>query len=109
MHLAGCRRFWYWAVAGWLVTFSFVGAASIGLFVLPVAALVTVLVARATRTRAEPLGAFVGAGAVCFVIAWIQREPGGFDSRRWLGAGLVLTAAGLAGHALLARRFAPRA
>ena len=107
-HLAGSRRFWVWALAGWLVTFSFVGAASIGLFLLPLAALVTALVARSTRTRAEPLGALVGAGAVCFVIALIQREPGGFDARSWLAAAIVLTAVGLAGYAVLGRRIVPR-
>jgi hypothetical protein len=109
MYLAGCRRFWFWALAGWLVAFSVVGAASIGLFALPVAALATVFAARATRGRAEPLGALVGAAAVCFIIAWIQRAPGGFDSRSWLVAGAVLAAVGFGGYALLARRLAPRA
>jgi hypothetical protein len=109
MHFAGCRRFWYWALAGWLVTFSLVAAASIGLFVLPVAALVTVLVARSTRSRAEALGALVGAGGVCFVIAWIQRGPEGFDARSWLAAGIALTAVGLAGYSVATRRLAPRA
>lgn len=109
MHLTGCGRFWLWAVAGGLVTFSLVAAASIGLFVLPVAAVATALVARSTRARAEPFGALVGAGAICFLIAWIQRAPGGFDSRSWLVAGTVLAALGLAGYALLARRLAPPA
>jgi hypothetical protein len=109
MHLAGCGRFWLWALAGALVTFSLIAAASIGLFVLPVAALVTALVARSTRLAAETLGALVGAGAICLVIAWLQRAPGGFDWRPWLVAGTVLAALGIAGYGLLGRRFAPPA
>jgi hypothetical protein len=109
MHLAGCGRFWLWAVAGALVTFSFVAAASIGLLILPFAALATAFIARSTRDRAEPLGALVGAAAICFLIAWLQRGPGGFDSRPWLAAGILLAGAGLAGYTLFARRLAPRA
>jgi hypothetical protein len=109
MHLAGRVRFWLWAAAGALVTFSLVAAASIGLFVLPVAALTTALVARSTRSRAEPLGGLVGAGAVCLLIAWLQRAPGGFDWRPWLVAGLLLAGLGVTGYGLLARRFAPPA
>lgn len=107
MHLVGCARFWLWAVAGAFVTLSFVGAASIGLLVLPVAVLTTGFVARKTRARAEPLGAFVGAASICFFVAWVQRAPGGFDSRPWLVAGIVLAGAGVVGYGLLARRFAP--
>lgn len=109
MHLWGCGRFWLWAFAGGLVTFSVVAAASIGLFVLPIAALATAFVARSTRGRAEPFGALVGAAAVCFLIAWIQRAPGGFDSRPWLVAGVVLALLGLGGYAMLGRRLAPPA
>jgi hypothetical protein len=109
MHLAGCGRFWLWAVAGALVSFSLVAAASIGFLVLPVAAVALALVARATRSRAEPFGALVGAGAICFLIAWIQRAPGGFDSRSWLLAGSMLAVVGLFGYSLLARRLAPPA
>jgi hypothetical protein len=109
MHLAGCGRFWLWAVAGGLVTFAFVAALSIGVFVLPFAAVATFFVARSTRSRAEPLGAFVGAASICFLIAWIQRDPGGFDSRSWLVAGIVLASLGIGGYALLGRRLAPPA
>jgi hypothetical protein len=109
MRLTATVRFWLWAVAGALVTFSLVAAASIGLFVLPVAALATALVARRTRARAEPLGALVGAGAICLLIAWLQRAPGGFDWRPWLVAGAILAGLGVAGYGLLVRRVAPRA
>jgi hypothetical protein len=87
MHLLGCGRFWLWAIAGALVTFSFVAAASIGLLILPFAALATVFIARSTRDRAEPLGSLVGAASICFLIAWLQRAPGGFDARPWVRRG----------------------
>jgi hypothetical protein len=109
MHVAGCGRFWLWSVAGALVTFSLVAAASIGLLILPFAAVAMFFVARGTRGRAEPLGALVGAASICFVIAWLQRAPGGFDSRPWLVAGIALAVGGIAGYALLGRRLAPRA
>ena len=109
MHLVGCGRFWLWAIAGALVTFSFVAAASIGLVVLPFAALATVFIARSTRNRAEVFGAPVGAAAICFLIAWLQRAPGGFDSRPWLAAGILLAGAGIAGYSLFTHRFAPPA
>jgi hypothetical protein len=109
MHLAGCGRFWLWSVAGALVTFALVAALSIGIFILPFAVLAVLVVSRRTRDRAEMLGALVGAGAVCGVIAWIQREPGAFDARHWLIAAVVLAVTGIAGYALLGRRFAPRA
>ena len=107
MHLAGCGRFWLWAVAGAAVAFAIIAAASIGLFVLPLAIVVTVLAARSTRRRIEALGGLVGAAIICFLIAWLQRGPGGFDSRPWLAAGVVLAAAGVAGYAVLTRRLAP--
>jgi apolipoprotein N-acyltransferase len=109
MHLAGCGRFWLWSLAGALVTFALLAAASIGIFVLPFAVLVLFFLSRRTRDRAELLGALVGAGAVCAAIAWIQREPGGFDASHWLLAAVVLAVAGIAGYALLGRRPAPRA
>ena len=109
MHVTGCGRFWLWSLAGALVTFSLVAAASVGFFVLPFAALALFFVVPRTRNRAEMLGALVGAVAVCFAIAWIQRAPGGFDAQPWLVAGIVLTVAGLAGYAVFQRRLAPPA
>jgi hypothetical protein len=109
MHLVPCGRFWLWAIAGALVTFSFVAAASIGLLILPFAALATAFIARSTRDRSEPPGALVGAAAICFLNAWLQRAPGGYDSRPWLAAGILLAAVGVAGSAHLTRRLAPPA
>ena len=109
MHVTGCWRFWAWSLAGALVTFSLIAAASIGFLVLPFAALALFFLVPRTRNRAEMLGGLVGAAAVCFAIAWIQRGPGGFDGRSWLVAGVALAVAGLAGYAVFARRLAPPA
>jgi hypothetical protein len=108
-HLAGCGRFWLWSVAGALVAFSLIAAASIGLFTLPVAAAVAVLAVRRTRRRAELLGAFVGTGAVCGLIALLQRGPGSLDATPWIVAAVAFAAVGIGGYAVLGRRFAPRA
>ena len=108
-HLAGCGRFWLWAVAGALVAFSLLAAASIGLFILPMAGLATVLAARRTRGRAEMLGVCVGAGAVCGLIALLQRGPGSLDATPWLVAAVLFAATGIVGYAVLGPRLAPRA
>jgi hypothetical protein len=108
-HLVGCTRFWLWAVAGALVSFSLIAAASIGLFVLPVAALAIFFAVRRTRSRAEILGVFVGAGAICALIALLQRGPDSLDATPWIVAAVVFAAIGVVGYAVLERRLAPRA
>jgi hypothetical protein len=109
MHLAGWGRFWLWAVAGALVAFSVIAAASIGLFVLPVAALAVVLAVRRTGRRTEMMGAFPGAGGVCALIAPLQRGPGSLDATPWIVAACVLAAVGIAGFALSRCRLASQA
>ena len=109
MQLAGCGRFWLWSLAGALVAFALLAAASIGFLVLPFALIGLFLATRKTRDRAEMLGALAGAGAVCGAIAWIQRGPGGLDATGWLIAGAILALCGIAGYALLGRRPASRA
>jgi hypothetical protein len=109
MHLAGCGRFWLWSLSGALVTFSVLAAASIGIFVLPLAVVVSALTARRTRRRAELLGALVGAGANFGLIAFLQRGSGDLDARPWLVAGIALVGAGIATFALLDRWPARRA
>lgn len=96
-------------MAGAFVAFSVVAAASIGLFILPVGALLTFLAFRRTRDRAEMLGAFVGTGGVCGLIALLQRGPGSLDATPWIVAAVGFAAAGVVGYALLERRPAPRA
>jgi predicted membrane metal-binding protein len=110
MHLAGCGRFWLWAVAGALITFSVVAVASIGLFILPVAVLATAFVARKTRRRADALGVLPGAASICFLIAGLHLgDEGGADARPWFVTGVLLAAVGTAGYAFVTRRLAPRA
>jgi hypothetical protein len=110
MRLAGCGRFWLWAVAGALITFSVVSVASIGLFIFPFAVLATAFVARKTRHRADALGVLLGAASICFLIAGLQvGDGGGADARPWFVAGVVLAPIATAGYAFVTRRLAPRA
>jgi hypothetical protein len=109
MHALGCARFWLWALAGALLAFSIVGAASIGLFVLPFAVIAFVFAARATRNRVELLGLLAGVAAICFAIGLIQLGGGGLDPRPWFAASVVLGFLGVGGFALLGRGLAPRA
>jgi hypothetical protein len=109
MHALGCARFWLWALAGALLAFAVVGAASVGLFVLPFAVIAFVFAARAMRNRAELLGVLAGVAAICLLIGLIQLGGGGLDPRPWFGAALVLGLLGVGGFALAGRGFAPRA
>jgi hypothetical protein len=106
-HVARCGGFWLWGLAGALVTLTVVGAASIGIFVLPAAVLVLWLAARSSRLWPEALGGLAGAAAICFAIAWIQWEPGGLEATPWLVAGAVLGSLAVGGYALAARRLSP--
>jgi hypothetical protein len=58
----GWRAFGAWVLPGALLTFCLVSAASIGLFLLPVAVAVCVLVGRRFNFGAEALGFMAGAG-----------------------------------------------
>ena len=93
-----------WALAGAVVTFAVLTAASIGLFVLP-AAVVTLVIA---LRRSDAWPAFgIGVGAVLLFIAAIHRGPDAVDAWPWLVAGLAFSVAGAA--ATLHRLRGPRA
>jgi hypothetical protein len=108
MHRSSCARFWLWALAGGLFTFSLLAAASIGLFVMPLAFGAIWLAAASGRTWPESLGVLAGAAVVCFLIAYIQRHQDPVDARPWLAAGFVLGILGVAGYVALARRIPNR-
>lgn len=66
---AGWRSLAEWAAAFGLLTIAVLGAASIGMFVLPFAAGALFLVARRDRAWPEaPLGALIGIGALCLFV-----------------------------------------
>jgi len=129
IRLSGWRGFAAWAFAGALVFFSILGSASIGLFVLPVALLTALLVARHTSWSPELLGTAAGAGIVCLLVGLLAQGDaacpengflslsrgeaeagcGGVDASAWSVAGGLLLVLSIAAHAMirLARRRRP--
>jgi len=99
MRREGWLVFAAWVLAGALLVFSLLSAASIGLFVLPVAAIAVWLALRFGRTWPETLGIVSGVGAVCLLIALLSR-----DAMPWLVAGVALLTAGVVAYALARRR-----
>jgi hypothetical protein len=120
----GWRWFGAWALAGAFVVFAVLAGFSIGLFLLPLAIVGVVLIARRARRWPETLGTLAGAGAVVLLLgAGHARdyEPcpegtvvlppgetewscGGAAPLPWLISGGILVAVGLAGYALARRR-----
>jgi hypothetical protein len=96
---SGWRWFAAWALAGALVVFAFLSAASIGLFVAPVALLTLVLVGRWGAGGGEMLGLVAGAGLVSLLIAALN----GGDRAPWLLIGLGLVTAGIVAYAAARR------
>jgi len=112
----GWRSLFAWALALGLAALTVIAAASIGVFVLPVAAVAFVLVARWNHVWPESvLGGFLGVGAGCFFVAYRNRAYatcppagmpitlnvgerltcGGFDPTPWLAIGALLVLVGL--------------
>ena len=88
------RWFAAWSVAGASVTFSFLTGLSIGLFVLPLAAVLLLWVAWNAPRLPDALGFVAGIGAVLVLVAFLNRAGTGVDPMPWFLAGLSL--AGLA-------------
>jgi hypothetical protein len=88
----GAHWFAAWAVAGALLTFSFLTGFSIGLLLLPVAAAATVLVASRAPHWREVTGFIAGLGAVLLLVAALNRGDDGVDATPWLVAGCLLAA-----------------
>jgi hypothetical protein len=113
-----------WAGVGALLTFSLLGALSIGVFVAPLTLLAAGLVLRAAPPRFTAFGLVSGAGLVCLGVSGLNRDYrscpesgvltvrvgessiqcGGFDPLPFLVAGVVLTLAGLALVAVVRHR-----
>jgi hypothetical protein len=114
-----------WGVVGGLVAFTFLS--TLGLFVLPVAGLVVWAVARRSPGWSAALGAITGAGVLCVVAWFLNRdyvpcpangalsgddippgqtfvECGGADPQPWLVAAIVLGVAGVGAFVLAGRR-----
>jgi len=82
----GWEWFAAWAVAGALLTFSFLTGFSIGLFFLPLAAAVVFWVARRAPGLFDPIGFVGGIGLTLLLVAVVNSNAG----RAWLFAGLAL-------------------
>ena len=116
--MAGWRGFAAWAVVGALLALSLWGAASIGLFVFPLAVLGVVLVRRRARPWPEAAGMLEGVAALSLFVgtANLGSSPcpaagsgtvnlgagagggsacGGMEPLPWLLVGLALAATGL--------------
>ena len=95
LHLAECAWFWGWALLGAAAA---LGALSLGPL-LTIPTLVTGVVIYTRRGSHGAFGLLSGIGALLLVIAYIQRSGQYYNPVHWLIPGLVLFAAGLAGHA----------
>jgi hypothetical protein len=103
-----------WLAVGAALTLSFLTGFSIGLFVLPFALALLVVVVRRSPHLPEAAGFVSGVGVVLLLVAFLNRdyEPcpangilrlqpgeqsascGGFDPHPWLYLGIAVTAAG---------------
>ena len=114
------RWFIAWAAAGALLTFSFLAGFSIGLFVLPLAAALTIWVARSAPGWAEAVGFAAGLGTMLLLVGLLNRDYspcpagglslppgsssvscGGLDPAPWLYSGLIVAAASVVAYAAL--------
>jgi hypothetical protein len=108
----GWRWFAAWYVAGAVFTFSFITGLSIGLLVLPAAAVLLIWVAWFAPRPAEALGFVAGIGLILFLVAFQQRDYtpcppdaspncGGFDPAPGFLAGIFVTMLPLLSYVLL--------
>jgi hypothetical protein len=90
----GWEWFAAWTVAGGLMTFSFLTGFSIGLFVLPLAAVTLLWVASRAPGTFDAIGFVEGIGLTLLLVALLNPAAG----RAWLYAGLVLGLAAVAAY-----------
>jgi hypothetical protein len=99
-HLLSCAWFWLWAVIGFGAALALI---SLGPFLLLPVLLIGAGMAFDADGRRSSFGLLTGAGALCLLIAWIQRSGENLDPRPWLVIGIVLVLAGVFGHAVRSR------
>ena len=130
MYMAsGWGGFLVWAFVGALFSLSFLGAASIGLFVLPVALVALGLTSRFVRRGPELAGLLLGAAVLSLYVglANLGSRPcpssgsgsgfvhvgtseratsscGGWNPRPWLLVGVTLAGSSVAAYSLARRR-----
>ena len=109
--LTGLRRVWFavWLIIGTDYALSLLGAASIGLFVLPLPLLATILLARRRHAHSGLPGLISGLGIPLLYVAYLNRAgpgtictaiTGGQDCTGewspwpWLAAGVILLVLG---------------
>jgi len=105
---AGTHWRWFvaWSVAGAALTFSFLTGLSIGLFVLPLAAVLLLWVARRAPHLPDALGFVEGIAVLLLLVAFLNRAGSGVDPAPWLEAGLSLGGFTLVAYVLLRLRTA---
>lgn len=96
VHAPSCSWFWAWAAVGFAGALGVISFA-IGPFAAIPAAVAGVLLARSEQARGSVFGLLAGAGLLLSVVAWVNRG-GPLNPLPWLGAGLLLIAAGVAGQ-----------
>ncbi len=109
-----------WSIVGALVAFALVSVASVGVFVVPIAAIAALLAARYLGIGLELLGLVMGAAAISLLVALLnldyrpcpagdlRLEPGamseqscgGFNPLPWFVAAGGLAVASVAGYTI---------
>jgi len=121
---AGRGPAWFgaWLAVGAAFALSFLGAPSIGLFVLPFALVLLVIVVRRSQHLPEAIGLVSGIGVMLLLVAFRNRdyEPcskgfqrlapgqqsvscGGWDPHPWLYLGIGVTATGVLAYLAASR------
>jgi hypothetical protein len=103
--VAGAQGRWFlaWSAAGAATTFSVLTGLSVGVFVLPFAALLLSWVARRSRHLLDATGFVAGIGVALVLVAFLNRSGSGLDPMPWLVAGVCLDGSALLAYALLGR------
>jgi hypothetical protein len=104
------RWFWAWAGVGFLLPMTLLGAFTIGLYVIPVAAVATILLVLRPAARRSVVGLVAGFGTPFLLVAALNHDGPGNICRTtptsqsclqewspwpWLAVGLFFVAAGV--------------